>query len=174
VTATSIPTATTADATAIATVHVEGWLAAYDGLVPASMFAGLSVADRAARWAQALETDRGVLVADVDDSIVGFASVGSSRDDDAVDGDGELYAIYLDPAQWSTGIGHALHEAAMETLAAVGYTRASLWVLEGNARAIRFYERHGWSADGAIKDDVRDDAVLREARMRRDVLAVDG
>jgi GNAT superfamily N-acetyltransferase len=42
-------------------------------------------------------------------------------------------------------------------------------VLEGNARATRFYERHGWRADGATKDDVRGDAVLRERRMIREL-----
>jgi hypothetical protein len=30
-------------------------------------------------------------------------------------------------------------------------TDAYLWVVEANARARRFYEREGWSADGAMR-----------------------
>lgn len=163
----SIRPATTADATAIATVHVAAWQTAYDRLLPADFLAAQSVERRAALWTQLLNTTGGVLVAEIDDEIVGFTNVGECRDEDALDSDGELYAIYLAPTRWSTGVGHALHEAGMDALAADGYTRASLWVLDGNERAITFYKRHGWQADGATKDDVRDGAVLRECRMRR-------
>lgn len=37
---------------------------------------------------------------------------------------------------------------ADEVLAAVPASVDRLWVLEANARARRFYERHGWQADG--------------------------
>lgn len=30
-----------------------------------------------------------------------------------------------------------------------GFASAALWVLEGNARARRFYHAHGWTPDGA-------------------------
>jgi hypothetical protein len=29
---------------------------------------------------------------------------------------------------------------------------STLWVLEGNAQARRFYERRGWSPDGAARE----------------------
>lgn len=94
VSAVSIRTATTADAAAIAAVHVAGWQAAYDGLLPPEMLASLSVEDRTAQWAHWLTTDRRVLVAVLDGVVVGFVSVGVSRDADAVSEDGELDAIY--------------------------------------------------------------------------------
>jgi RimJ/RimL family protein N-acetyltransferase len=31
------------------------------------------------------------------------------------------------------------------------YAAAVLWVLDDNPRARRFYEKHGWSPDGATK-----------------------
>jgi GNAT superfamily N-acetyltransferase len=171
VTVPSIRPATSADATAIATVHVAAWQAAYDGLLPADFLAAQSVERRAALWTQLLDIDGGVIVAEIDNEIVGFANVGRCRDEDALDSDGELYAIYLSPTRWSTGVGHALHEGAIGMLAEAGYSRASLWVLDNNARAIQFYERHGWRADGLTKDDERDDGVVfRERRMRRDVV----
>lgn len=45
------------------------------------------------------------------------------------------------------GVGHALlHEA-------IGTAPAYLWVLDGNDRAIRFYERQGFRLDGATKTE---------------------
>ena len=72
--------------------------------------------------------------------IVGFASVGPSRDERGI---GELYAIYVEPDQWSTGAGRALIERAEERLRHA-YGEATLWVLEDNPRARAFYERGGW------------------------------
>ncbi len=46
---------------------------------------------------------------------------------------------------------------------AIGDSAAYLWVLDGNARAIRFYERHGFAFDGTTK---REDVGL-ERRMVR-------
>lgn len=56
----------------------------------------------------------------------------------------ELAAIYVAPAHWGTGVARALHAAAIDHLRACGAAAAHLWVLEGNARARRFYEREGW------------------------------
>ena len=40
---------------------------------------------------------------------------------------------------------------ALEQLREIGGERAVLWVLEENARARRFYDRGGWSPDGATR-----------------------
>ena len=55
------------------------------------------------------------------------------------------------PAAWGRGIGCRLHAAAMARLRALGFERASLWMLAGNQRALRFYRREGWVADGRSK-----------------------
>lgn len=59
-------------------------------------------------------------------------------------GDDELYAIYVHPDYWGTGVGQALLERAETELAKTCAT-ASLTCMVGNARARRFYERNGWS-----------------------------
>jgi GNAT superfamily N-acetyltransferase len=61
---------------------------------------------------------------------------------------GELYALYVTPAWWSTGTGRALMGQVLTSLEAEGYMRVVLWVLADNARARRFYERAGFAADG--------------------------
>ena len=155
------------DAEAIAEVHVASWRGAYTGLLPAAVLDAHTVQRRTARWREELAA-RGqtTWVAVEADTVVGFASVGSSRDPDTGPGVGELYAIYVTPAAWDKAVGHALHEAAVSTLASE-YEGAVLWVLDGNARARRFYERHGWRLDGAAKQEARGDAILNEVRYRR-------
>lgn len=55
----------------------------------------------------------------------------------------ELYAIYVHPEQWGTGVGQALLDRAEQELAETCDT-AVLTCMVGNARARRFYERNGW------------------------------
>jgi ribosomal protein S18 acetylase RimI-like enzyme len=157
------------DAAGIARVHVAGWQVGYAGLLPPEYLTGLSVEERAGRWRTILGDQSAAgttLVAELGGAIIGFASVGPSRDDDAAPDTGELWGIYVHPEHWRTGAGHALHEDALQELRAAGATTASLWVLQGNQRAIGFYERHGWTADGATKTDWRDDVRLDEVRYR--------
>ena len=62
---------------------------------------------------------------------------------------GELYTLYVAPAHWSTGVGRALTDAALDGLRAAGYRRVVLWTLTENARARRFYDKAGFAPDGA-------------------------
>ena len=143
--------ATPADAWDIAAVHVESWQAGYRGLLPDTVLDGLSVGLREQWWHETLSTPgaRSTLLAIEAHTLLGFAAVGPGRDGDPKVG--ELYAMYLRSAAWGRGVGHALHAAALARLRAFGYTRASLWMLAGNERALRFYRREGWAPDGRSK-----------------------
>jgi GNAT superfamily N-acetyltransferase len=159
--------ATADDVRAIAEIHVASWRATYRGLLPDAYVARRSVADRRHQWEEILGDPvaaRGVLVIEEEGGIRGFASTGPSRD--AESATGELMAIYLDPAHLSRGLGAQLHEYALETLAGMGFTEATLWVLGANARARAFYESHGWHSDGSVKSDVNDGAVVHQVRYR--------
>lgn len=158
--------ATVEDAHGLAVVHVRSWQEAYRGLMPQDALDNLSIAEREASWARIIaETPRGsrTLVVLDGDRLVGWASYGAARDADAV-GTGELWGIYAHPDSWSTGVGHLLIEAVEEALRADGHEVTYLWVLEGNARAAAFYDRHGWASDGGEKVDRRPRLVLRERR----------
>jgi ribosomal protein S18 acetylase RimI-like enzyme len=48
-------------------------------------------------------------------------------------------------------VGRALYDKALSYLTETGYTQASLWVLEQNERARRWYERLGWTCTGQRK-----------------------
>lgn len=148
------------DAPQIAAVNAQSWKAAYHGLIPQTYLDGLEPAQRVGRWEQTLSevdwTLSGILVADAGASLLGFIYYAPSRDDDAdQDRVGEIYAEYVVPDAWGKGIGRQLMDTALKRVIAVGHDQASLWVLDTNTRARRFYESGGWSADGAVK---RDDA----------------
>lgn len=141
------------DAAGIAVLHVASWRWAYRGLLSGGVLAALSVDDRAAMWTELLADDGvAVLVAELDGELDGFASAGASRDDDATPGTGEVAAIYLAEEAAGSGLGRDLFSRIQDELRRRGFTRATLWVLETNARARRFYEREGWRWDGSLSD----------------------
>lgn len=160
------------DAARISEIHVRSWQNAYRGLIPQDYLDGLDPAVGVARWAEALgETDpaRGSVLVVVDEAgrVAGFASAGQSRDKDADADVGEVRAIYLSPEDWGQGHGRTLMVATLECLAAIAYTDVTLWVLDSNARARRFYEAAGFRPDGAVKVDDSHGFALRELRYWR-------
>ncbi len=157
---TDIRDAREADAEAVATVQVASWQAAYRGLIPDGVLGRLSVEERAQAWAARARTtrpDTSLLVAKVDGAVVGFA---------AVDLEG-IRALYVDPEHWREGIGHRLHDEAVDRLGLLGCTQATLWMLEGNHRAHAFYLRYGWIDTGRRKVEPGPDGVpLHEQQLR--------
>jgi GNAT superfamily N-acetyltransferase len=129
----------------MATVHVRTWQAAYSHVFPREVLDALSIDRREHGWRR--EFGGGAttaFVAESDGRVVGFASVGPARDEKGI---GELYTIYVEPEEWGTSAGKALHDAAVGALTEAGYKEAILWVLVDNPRARRFYEREGWRAE---------------------------
>lgn len=158
--------AATRDAYGIARVHVDAWRKAYLGLIPQDVLDNLAIDERAEQWQRIIADPAPgarTLVADEGGDILGWASFGGARDDDPP-ASGELWGIYAHPDAWSTGVGRKLLAAVEDGLRAAGHRSAYLWVLEGNERATRFYERHEWIGDGAIKLDERPGMLLRERR----------
>jgi GNAT superfamily N-acetyltransferase len=134
---------------AVARVHVRAWQAAYRGMMPDGYLAGLRPEDRAQRYDfGSLDPARPrTLLAVEADTVLGFATTSPARDEDAV-GQGELCALYVEPGCWGRGIGRALAAAARSALYGLGFRRAILWVVAGNARAEQFYRADGWIPDG--------------------------
>ena len=164
--------ATLADAPGLARVHVDSWRAAYQGIMPDSVLDGLDVGAFEAHWKRTIEQGtRSTLIGEVEDQLVGFASLGPSRDADAVPlQTGELYALYLHPHVWGRGVGYALWSAALQRLDR--FSEVTLWVLETNARARAFYERVGFRLEpNAVRSLEREGAVLPEVRYRKRISA---
>lgn len=156
------------DEVAIAEVHVLTWQVAYRGMIPDAFLDGLSVSQRTDNWRRIInELDppaTGALVALIGPEVVGFVHFCPSRDGDADPNVGEVTAIYVQPAHWSKGIGRGLLQRAVVSLEEAGYSSATLWVIDGNARACRFYDDGGWMTDGVTKKDERAGFTLHEVR----------
>ncbi|OPB00383.1 GNAT family N-acetyltransferase [Pseudomonas fluorescens] len=157
------------DAKAIAQVHVSSWQEAYRDLIPADYLnsLGAMLAKREAHWVRAIEAGEScVLVAEVNDQVVGWISVGASRDEDVAGGNvGEVLAIYVLAGYWQTGVGLALWKAGLQWLEQQGYECLTLWVLSRNERAIRFYRRAGCTEEpGSERTLERGGALLLEVR----------
>lgn len=152
-TAETVRTATPADAHSVARVHVDTWRAAYAGLIPQAVLDSLSVERREEFWRSVAEApgENGLLVAEANGRVVGFASTGPARDDDLPAGSGELLAIYVEPAAWGKGHGARLLRQALADLRDRHLDPVVLWVLTDNSRGRGFYEAMGWRTDGTAR-----------------------
>lgn len=157
------------DVAAVARLHVAVWQAAYRGLLPDAFLDAQSVERRERMWQGAVgRDDPPVLVAEMGGRIAGFVWCGPARDADVQGAmTGEVYAIYVAPDAWGSGVSAALMVQGLAGLAALGYTEAILWVLRGNERAMHFYTRQGFAPDGAAKIEQHGDVTFDEVRYRR-------
>ena len=161
---------TLADCDRVAEIRVRGWQSAYRGLMPQSYLDAMSAARDADRHRTRFEQGDGSVVdvvAEWDGEVMGWACHGPYRDGEVRTGDAELYAIYVDPRRYGTGIGQALLRDAMWNRTAAGHGSMYLWVLKGNAGARRFYERAGFEADGAEEPFETDGVPVPEVRYVR-------
>lgn len=139
----SLRAATPDDAAPIARLHFQGsLLTTHSGVLDPEVRARLQ-RDQAAMWDELLARppagQRAFVIDDGD--VVGFTSAGPDPDNGGARG--RVFALFVEPASWGSGLGARLLEAAEQHLCA--HSRdASLWVLDGNARARRLYERCGW------------------------------
>lgn len=160
--------ATSADALAVARVHVRAWQQGYRGLIAQDYLDGLRPEDRAGRYTFDRMTPDGpfTLVAVDGDAICGLATTGRSREADLPEA-GEIWAMYVDPPRWGTGVGQLMMAAARAQLRADGHRTATLWVITANRRARRFYEADGWRPDGVERTDVVGGTTIHEVRYQR-------
>jgi ribosomal protein S18 acetylase RimI-like enzyme len=159
------------DAEAIARVHVAAWQEAYKQVFPPEALALLSVEQRTGQWDTWLKhSEVTVLVAEQGEEVRAFASGGPSRDEER---SAELYAIYVDPPVWGSGMGSALLLEIEGRLRDAGLGQAMLWVLRDNPRARSFYEAAGWCAE-ASRSEIILGVELVEIRYRKRLLSREG
>ena len=160
--------ATLKDSLAIAEVHIASWKSSYIGQVPQEYLDSLLVETRAKAWQNELnELNHKTLVAEVSGKIVGFSNFGISRDDDSDSVTGELYAIYITEANKRKGIGSQLWLKTLEYFIQMNFQKVTLWVLDSNLNARRYYERIGFELDSLEKRDKIGEKDVVELRYTR-------
>jgi L-amino acid N-acyltransferase YncA len=153
------------DASVVAEVHVRVWHEAYAPLMPAEHLAGLEVAEFSERWRERLarrtaDGPRHLVGLSPDGVVVGLGTAGPSRGPQPATR-WELWALNLLASEHGTGLADLM----MSEL--IGARACHLWVLRGNARAVAFYTRHRFVADGVTAVHVP--TGMTEDRMVRTV-----
>lgn len=158
------------DAHAIAEVAVRSWQAAYRGIFTDESLDRLSVDVREVAWREMLERDADggapAWLAERDGRAIAFLSSGPPRDEDVPLPAAEVYAVYVLPEAWRSGVGQALLETALRHWLARGTVTLVLWVLEANERARGFYEAMGWQLDGGRQQFELGGVTVTEVRYR--------
>ncbi len=151
------------DAPMLAGIHVAAWAETYHGLLPDTEIARYDHELRTRQWARQIATGTSRIRLAPG---LGFAQVGPQRDP-ALAARGyrdELLALYLLGAAQGRGLGRALFAAALGPRP----DPMSALVLDGNARACRFYERSGARHADTLSEtvdgvDIRDRLYLWDA-----------
>lgn len=171
----SIRPATPKDAAAIASVHVRTWQAAYRGLLPEDALAAMTAEQRRPTWDHRLAAPppgHATFVAEADERVIGFSSVGRTRDagDSRTASDTfEVFTLYVEPESQREGTGALLLREAEAAMRRAGAARGILWVLDGNEPAIRFYRKHGWLPTGEHKREALFGIDAQELLLTRDL-----
>jgi ribosomal protein S18 acetylase RimI-like enzyme len=161
------------DVGAVAALHALSRKVTYRGILPDDALDAINVGAFWQHWADRIARERTthqLLVAEEDGKLRGFSYVGPGDEEERVPPDtGVLYAIHVHPYAQGQGLGRSLMDRCLRTFAEMGFARAVLWVLEGNDRARRFYERGGWRSDGTVRDAPFGEAITRQLRYGRSI-----
>jgi GNAT superfamily N-acetyltransferase len=138
----------------LARIHIQGWRDSGTGVVDPVYLNSLGSANEAEvteKWPNWLQDPQSLvlLAHDAQGTAAGFVYCGRLRT--PIPGQspirpvysGEIYALYILPSYWRQGLGRKLVQEAAVGLAAQRHKSFCLWVLEGNRRAIAFYETLG-------------------------------
>ncbi len=130
------------DAAAIADVHHAAWTGAYAGIIPHTALNKMLARRGRDWWASAIRRQAGILVIEVGDQVVGYATIGRNRTNQ-IEADGEIYELYVLPEYQGVGLGSKLFEAASGMLTNHGMNGFVVWALEDNGTACDFYHGKG-------------------------------
>jgi ribosomal protein S18 acetylase RimI-like enzyme len=100
-----------------------------------------------------------LVAVDENDGVVGYTAVHPE--------DGEMFLLFVHPAQAGRGIGRSLLAAAHAALHAAGCRKAFLYVHEQNERALAVYAAAGYRPDGSDRVSEFRGVRVRELRLVR-------
>ncbi len=164
------------DAAGIARVHCVTWKEAYRGILDDAYLETLSQKRLTTRWRTALDhrsedLDEQVFVAVQGKTVIGFLTVGASREAFAP-WDSEIGMIYVLKEHRGAGIGRVLMKAAADHSIRRGMFSCGLWVLRDNGGGRDFYEALRGEPTGRKTDSVGGKLVQLVAYWWNDVAAL--
>ena len=152
------------EARVIAEIGIKTWQVAYKDLLPAEMLSGKDIDKQIKKREEIISAYvncwPGIYVAEVEDKVVGFLTIGNVEENEVVKpyikNCAELLAIYVLPEYHKLGIGYALMNNAKKIFSDNGYKNFVLWCLKDNINSRRFYERQGGVCIGEMEKVLRD------------------
>jgi GNAT superfamily N-acetyltransferase len=129
--------ATAADAARVAAIWHLGWQDGHTGFAPDEL---VRVRTEESFHERAAGRVADTTVAEVDGAVAGFVMVVGD----------EVEQVYVSRDHRGSGVAALLMAEAERQVRAGGHAQAWLAVVEGNGRARAFYERAGWTDEGAF------------------------
>ncbi len=144
------------DAVAIADIHHGAWTGAYAGIIPHGVLTRMLTRRNRDWWDNAIRRKASILVIEVGEQVVGYATVGRNRARQ-IKADGEIYELYVAPQYQGVGLGSRLFAEAKRVLEGHGMRGIVVWALEENTGACDFYFGKGGKdlAEGTEQFDTR-------------------
>jgi len=145
--------ALSADAGIVAHIHVESWNVAYRGIMPDEVIARTDLAYRTVFWQERIaDRDWPVFLMEEHGKPVAFCQMIPTRDgDDDPKRVGHITSLHVLPHVRGSGHGHALMDHVLAEFRRRGFEAVTLWVLQENWNARRFYEKYGFALDGGTR-----------------------
>jgi ribosomal protein S18 acetylase RimI-like enzyme len=101
------------------------------------------------------QPDAWCVIAHDGDRVAGHAGFVAARertgDPELIPGLAHLWALFLREPYWGSGLARRLLQMAVAEASARGYEAMRLYTPAGQSRARAFYEREGWTTDGAAR-----------------------
>jgi ribosomal protein S18 acetylase RimI-like enzyme len=164
-----IRSARVADAADVGALKVRAWRAAYGGFMRTAVLAALDPARETMDWREYLAdlpAAHRLWITEFDGAVAGFCRTGpADGDPDLGPAAAEIYGLYLDPSLVGTGLGRQLFSHAVADLGDRGRFPICVYAYAPNRRAISFYERAGFRADGVTRLDEEDGTGVAEIRL---------
>jgi ribosomal protein S18 acetylase RimI-like enzyme len=141
------------DSMVLGSIHSQSFKQAYKDIIPNAILENFTAEKREKYIQKSIidGTEEYILILK-DNEPSGFMCIGKCRDEDLDSSFGEVWGIYLLPLFWNQGLGMELVNWGIQELRQRGFEKISLWVLEENINARRFYEKLGFIHDGAVKE----------------------
>ncbi|MGD9867926.1 MAG: N-acetyltransferase family protein [Hyphomicrobiales bacterium] len=138
----SLRQARVSDAGALAEIHSESWLAAYQGVLPHLPLARMIARRGPGWWENALAHGMSAILVQFQEQPVGYATFGRTRMRGAPY-DGEIFELYVSTSYQGLGFGKRLFEAARCKLEDRRLVGLLVWAITDNSRACNFYLDRG-------------------------------
>ena len=141
-----IRTAMEDDITAIASLHICSWQAAYKGIVPNELLDSRDIDASIRSWRSTLSSypENLVVAQSGNGMLVGFCCSGPVVDSVRNGNfEFEIYGLHVDPSHYRQGIGSALLANSFSRMNGLGLAKAIVWTLEDLVRSRHFYEKNG-------------------------------